>query len=55
VKYRVNRESPEDKTRDFLKWMEGAKKEILHLVSMTTVLLKCNFMLAGYFSSASFI
>ena len=36
VKYRVNRESPEDKTRDFLKWMEGAKKEILHLVSVHT-------------------
>ena len=33
VKYRVNRDSPEDKTRDFLKWMEGARKEIVHLVS----------------------
>ena len=38
VKYRVNRDSPEDKTRDFLKWMEEAKKEIFHLVH------KCNYV-----------
>ena len=38
VKYRVNRDSPEDKTRDFLKWMEGARKEIVHLVSAPILL-----------------
>lgn len=38
VKYRVNRDSPEDKTRDFLKWMEGARKEIRHLVNVPTSL-----------------
>ena len=37
VKYRVNRDSPEDKTRDFLKWMEATKEEINHLVSVATI------------------
>jgi len=32
VKYRVNRESAEDKVRDFLNWMKAIKKEIHHLV-----------------------
>lgn len=36
IKYRVNRDSPEDKTRDFLKWMEAAKSEIFHLVSVVS-------------------
>ena len=48
VKYRVNRDSPEDKARDFLKWMEGAKKEILNLVSiiiLSTYLCVCLYRL----------
>lgn len=32
IKYQVNRDSPEDKNRDFLNWMKAAKKQILHLV-----------------------
>jgi len=34
VKVGVNRESAEDKIRDFAKWMESVKKEVKHLVSM---------------------
>ena len=34
IKYRVNRNSPEEKTQDFLKWMEAAKNEITHLVNI---------------------
>ena len=33
VKYRVNRDSPEDRTRDFLKWMKAVKREMSHLVN----------------------
>ena len=35
VKYQVNRDSAEDKTRDYLNWMKAAKKEIFHLVRDT--------------------
>ena len=35
VKYGVNRESPEDKVRDFIKWMKAAKNEVVHLVTTT--------------------
>ena len=38
VKYNVNRESPEDKLRDFLTWMKSAKKEINHLVECSNVI-----------------
>jgi len=39
VKYRVNRESAEDKTRDFLNWMMSVKKEIHHLVLNVPLLI----------------
>lgn len=32
VKWNVNRDSPEDKLRDFLDWMKAVKKETLHHV-----------------------
>ena len=32
VKWNVNRDSPEDKLRDFMKWMKAVKKETLHQV-----------------------
>ena len=32
VKYKVNRDSPEDKTRDYLDWMKAVKKEMFHIV-----------------------
>ena len=32
VKYKVNRDSPEDKTRDYLDWMNAVKKEMFHIV-----------------------
>ena len=32
VKYHVNRDSADHKVRDFLEWMEAAKKKINHLV-----------------------
>lgn len=35
VKVGVNRESPEDKIRDFTKWIDSVKKEVKHLVSMS--------------------
>ena len=43
IKYRVNRNSPEEKAQDFLKWMEAAKNEITYLVNtmLTTVLYMC--------------
>ena len=39
MKYQVNRDSPEDKARDFLYWMKAAKKEINHLVSVVIYIL----------------
>ena len=39
IKYQVNRDSPEDKARDFLHWMKAAKKEINHLVSKAIYIL----------------
>ena len=35
MKVHVNRESPEDKIRDFTKWMDSVKREVKHLVSMS--------------------
>ena len=32
VKYRVERDSPEDKLRDFIAWMVLVRKEVLYLV-----------------------
>lgn len=32
VKWQVNRDSPEDKLRDFLEWMYAVKKDTLHHV-----------------------
>ena len=32
VKWNVNRDSPEDKLRDFMEWMKAVKKETLHQV-----------------------
>ena len=37
MKYRVNRDSPEDKLRDFMEWMILARKEVLHLVILMFV------------------
>ena len=34
VKWNVNRDSPEDKLRDFMDWMKAIKKETLHHVCM---------------------
>ena len=33
VKWQVNRDSAEDKLRDFLEWMYAVKKDTLHYVS----------------------
>ena len=35
VKWQVNRESAEDKVRDFLEWMKAIKGIVNHLVSST--------------------
>ena len=35
VKWQVNRDSAEDKLRDFLEWMYAVKKDTLHHVSVT--------------------
>lgn len=32
VKWQVNRDSPEDKHRDFLKWMDAVKRDTKHNV-----------------------
>ncbi len=32
VKWNVNRDSPEDRLRDYLEWMEAAKRDIEHQV-----------------------
>ena len=32
VKWRVNRDSHEDRLRDFLDWMEAVKKDTIHTV-----------------------
>ena len=32
VKWNVNRDSPEDKLRDFMEWMKAVKKETGHQV-----------------------
>ena len=32
VKWNVNRDSPEDKLRDFMDWMKAVKKETIHHV-----------------------
>lgn len=34
VKWQVNRDSAEDKLRDFLEWMYAVKKDTLHHVSI---------------------
>ena len=34
VKYRVNRDTPEDKLRDFMNWMVLVRKEVLYLVTL---------------------
>ena len=34
VKYRVNRDTPEDKLRDFMDWMVLVRKEVLYLVTL---------------------
>ena len=33
VKWNVNRDSPEDKLRDFLEWMKAVKRDTIHHVS----------------------
>ena len=33
VKWNVNRDSPEDKLRDFLEWMKAVKRDTIHSVS----------------------
>ena len=32
VKWNVNRDSPEDKLRDYMDWMKAVKKETIHHV-----------------------
>ena len=46
VKWQVNRDSAEDKLRDFLEWMYAVKKDTLHhvsviVVSLVTILMPC--------------
>ncbi len=36
VKWNVNRDSPEDKLRDFLEWMKAVKRDTLHQVHTLT-------------------
>ena len=36
VKWQINRDSAEDKLRDFLEWMYALKKDTLHHVSLTS-------------------
>ena len=48
VKWQVNRDSAEDKLRDFLEWMYALKKDTLHhvsviVVSLVTILMPCLF------------
>ena len=33
VKYKVERDSPEDKLRDFIDWMDLVREEVLYLVT----------------------
>ena len=33
VKWSVNRDSAEDKVRDYLAWMKAVKREVIHVVS----------------------
>ena len=35
VKWNVNRESPEEKVRDFVPWMKACKRDIDHQVNET--------------------
>ena len=37
VKWQVNRDSAEDKLRDFLEWMYAVKKDTLHHVSILPI------------------
>ena len=34
MKWNVNRDSPEDKLRDFLEWMKAVKRDTIHNVSV---------------------
>lgn len=45
VKWQVNRDSAEDKLRDFLEWMYALKKDTLHHVS--DVLFCCKYVTAS--------
>lgn len=55
VKYQVKRDSAEDKTRDFLKWMKAAKKEMFHLVCPAIAIHKLVILLLYYILDACFV
>ena len=42
VKWQVNRESAEDKVRDFLEWLKAVKGIVQHMVSRSSIAL-CNY------------
>ena len=42
VKWQVNRESAEDKVRDFLEWLKAVKGIVQHTVSQSSIAL-CSY------------
>ena len=51
VKVNVSRESPEDKLRDFTKWMDSVKKEVKLFVSK----LGCSVWLVNLFIHKNYL
>ena len=51
VKVNVSRESPEDKLRDFTKWMDSVKKEVKLFVSK----LDCSVWLVNLFIHKNYL
>ena len=41
VKWNVNRDSPEDKLRDYLEWMKAVKHDTMHHVSCCVCVCVC--------------
>lgn len=37
MKWNINRDSPEDKLRDFIKWMKAVKRDTIHHVCSSTI------------------
>ncbi len=52
VKWNVNRDSPEDKLRDFLEWMSAVKRDTLHHVRLE-LLLSYVYLTGGMLDSCS--